>query len=154
MVRGGVDAPVGDQALAGAHRAECGDLDNDGYLDVVTLSYSSLGYQINVWHNAHDGTLTDVTGSTMPAPQTQRGQESVFIADLDGDGWKDLLTAGPFCGTSQLFMNQGGTFTEVVDSLPSSGCQKDFPVDLDRDGRFEIVRRGHANSSTLILRHP
>jgi hypothetical protein len=65
------------------------DLDGDGDLDLTTANTSS--YNVSVLLNNGDGTFA--TQSAYPAGHDLHTPQSVFAADLDGDGDLDLATA-------------------------------------------------------------
>lgn len=67
------------------HNSAVDDIDNDGDKDLVVQSFSSA--EMELFINAN-GTLTKKMNI---APQNQTG--SVFIADMDKDGVKDLISA-------------------------------------------------------------
>ena len=140
------------------------DYDNDGDLDVYVVQGQMLGPEKDPRtalvrpHDARpltgrlfrndlqvraDGTrvlhFTDVTEqSGIKATQYGLG---VAAADVDNDGWVDLLLTN--FGTNQLFHNNGdGTFTDVS---KSSGIQGEPGVavsaaflDYDRDGWLDL----------------
>jgi enediyne biosynthesis protein E4 len=80
------------------------DFDNDGWLDLVSPGAANLLY-----HNAGDGTFTKVTtGPIVTQPVTSFGNNSFAAADVDRDGFQDLLWVD-FNGNSQLFHNDGNS---------------------------------------------
>jgi hypothetical protein len=80
------------------------DFDNDGWLDLVTPGAANLLY-----HNAGDGTFTKVTtGPIVTQPVTSFGNNSFAAADVDRDGFQDLLWVD-FNGNSQFFHNDGNS---------------------------------------------
>ena len=80
------------------------DFDNDGWLDLVTPGPANLLY-----HNAGDGTFTKVTtGPVVTQPVTSFGNNSFAAADVDRDGFQDLLWVD-FNGNSQFFRNEGNS---------------------------------------------
>jgi enediyne biosynthesis protein E4 len=122
--------------------AAWGDYDNDGYLDLVVTSYD----RIYLFHNNHDGTLTDVTHKT--GLDRYRGfWTGAGWGDYNRDGYLDLYVCGyvkykagerndssstqfglevPFTlnpasyepERNLLFRNNGnGTFTEIAHEL-------------------------------------
>jgi hypothetical protein len=80
------------------------DFDNDGWLDLVSPGAANLLY-----HNAGDGTFTKVTtGPVVAQAITSFGNNSFAAADVDRDGFQDLLWVD-FNGNSQLFQNDGNS---------------------------------------------
>jgi hypothetical protein len=140
------------------------DYDNDGDLDIYVVQGRMLGTETEPRaalippHDAKpltgrlfrndlqvhaDGTrdlrFTDVTEhSGIDAAQYGLG---VSAADVDNDGWVDLLLTN--FGTNQLFHNNGdGTFTDVskmsgIKSEPGVAVSAAF-LDYDRDGWLDL----------------
>jgi len=103
----------------------CADLDGDGYLDLaVAYSYGGSNYSISILKNNGDGTFQ--TRFNYSAGQSAR---SVFCADLDDDGDKDLAVG--LSGNVSILLNQtvcSGNdliipYLEVNEVLPDSICE-------------------------------
>jgi hypothetical protein len=102
----------------------CLDYDGDGWNDLAILEASlgaTPGTTISLWHNRGDGTFED---RTVDLPQTDQGAHWLFTADLNGDGWPDLVVSDcnlpSRTSDNQIFLNKGGTFLERLDLLPTS----------------------------------
>src|SRR5688572_25770156 len=148
------------------------DYDNDGDLDVYLVQGRTLGtsttldrtppsstaagtlkgrlYRNDLKVNA-DGSrqlhFTDVTdASGIRADQYGLG---VAAADIDNDGWVDLLLTN--FGTNQLLRNNGnGTFTDVSKQSGIQDHSGRFAVsaaflDFDRDGWLDLYVANNAN---------
>ena len=84
--------------------AVCGvwsDLDNDGWVDLLTFSYENI---TRFWHNNGDGTFTDVAdeaGFTV----SNTSPQGVAAGDINSDGFPDiyLVRYGP---ENRLFLNE------------------------------------------------
>lgn len=121
------------------------DYDNDGWMDILTLSGSKLegapkDATNRLFRNNRNGTFTDVTAK---AGLTRSGWASaVCIGDYDNDGWDDLFIT--YWGANVLYKNNGnGTFTDVTKQAKldftgvrwGSGCTF---MDYDRDGILDL----------------
>lgn len=122
------------------------DFDNDGWLDIFTLSGtrfegSPSGTTNRLYKNNRDGTFTDITEK---AGLVKEGWASaVTIGDYDNDGFEDLFIT--YYGQNILYHNNGnGTFSDVTEKSGllhegtrwGSGCSF---IDYDRDGRLDLV---------------
>ena len=122
------------------------DYDNDGWLDIFTLSGTRLegdvpGATNRLYKNNRDGTFTDVTAK---AGLTKTGWASaVTVGDYNNDGFDDLFVT--YWGQNILYRNNGdGTFTDVTEKSGllhagkrwGSGCAF---VDYDRNGNLDLV---------------
>lgn len=122
------------------------DLDGDGLLDLLTTGYghtrNAEGY---VYWNNGDGTF--VQGAELPTwPLTD---SSCSTADLNGDGFSDLVLTGVYSDTGQkrfsICRNNGDrTFSLVeVNNLEGvDGGQLSFG-DVNHDGLIDILVGGH-----------
>lgn len=96
-------APAPDGARAGL-AAQFIDYDNDGLLDLLTWSedgphvFRNLGQR---WSDVSASAMPRVSGG--PAPASARG---LVLADLNGDGRTDLVTAG---GSALAFWRNSGS---------------------------------------------
>lgn len=81
-----------------------GDLDHDGSIDLVVARkepFISVGGRANVLLLNVDGVLTDRTASLAAASDvagdrgflTPTNDRDVLVADVDGDGWLDVVTS-------------------------------------------------------------
>ena len=122
------------------------DYDNDGWLDIVTLtgrrrkSATPADATIRLYKNNRDGTFRDVThGSGLGRSVWAAG---ITVGDYDNDGFDDLFIT---CwGQNILFHNNGdGTFTDVTEKAGlihpgiryGTGCTW---IDYDRDGKLDL----------------
>ena len=137
--------------------ADFRDYNNDGRADLVFTALA--GETFPLFRNIGNGVFEDATYASHVAPLTiRRSGWGISFADLDNDGWKDLISANShvmdnidsFSGDryelpNSVFRNAGnGTFEDV-----SATAGADFQVarphrglivaDLDNDGRLDAV---------------
>ena len=152
----GVALPDNGRALSGMG-TDTGDYDNDGKPDIVFTALT--GETFPIFRNLGNGTFQDASYSSRLAPLTiRRSGWGIAFADLDNDGWKDIVSANShvtdnidlFSGDryqlpNSIFRNLGtGKFEDV-----SSGAGEEFGAarahrglvmaDLDGDGRLDVV---------------
>lgn len=123
------------------------DYDNDLDFDLYWTTWPGEGaspMSNRLYRNDGNLRFTDVTEASGTADELGWGI-SANTADLDNDGYADLLVTNgfdPSTTPSVLYRNRGdGTFadvTEVLPSLPSDGRGVAF-ADYDQDGDVDIM---------------
>ncbi|WP_190242764.1 T9SS type A sorting domain-containing protein [Hymenobacter lapidiphilus] len=117
-----------------------GDVNGDGRPDIVALN--TLGGEAAVLLNLA------TTPGTFPAKVTifatgGRYAVGIALADLNGDGWADLVVCGGGSGRVGVLLNQAatpGTFAPVVTYSSGASYPQDLAVgDVNTDGRPDIV---------------
>jgi hypothetical protein len=110
----GVDMACGE-CRHNCTSAAFGDYDRDGDLDLHVLEWWYTDALNRLFQNDGTGYFDDVTSNALVEMPNVRGFANAF-ADVNGDGWDDLLVAADF-GTSRLFLNLGnGQFTDITES--------------------------------------
>ena len=120
------------------------DYNRDGILDMLIAGESFRLYQGSL-----SGRFRNVTAETQLLRLAKSGVAApIGFADLDGDGWEDLMFG------TQVFRNRNGkTFEDVTDrtnlKVPNGASNVIF-ADYDRDGKvdlyFAVVGFGNAHS--------
>jgi FG-GAP-like repeat len=122
------------------------DLNRDGRVDLV-VGDSGLG-AIRVLWNHGAASFRDWAWQDFP----NNGYGSLHAADMNNDGWPDLLQ-----GTgSQLrvFLNAGdGTLTWPVAYAAGAMIERMVPQDLDGDGRVDVAIAGAYDGNLHVVRN-
>jgi tetratricopeptide (TPR) repeat protein len=130
------DRMLPDLAAADASDLVASDLDRDGDLDLLRVAPDGL-----LWlDNLRQGELADRTARGGLA--RAGGGRAAVAADLDADGYPDLVVAGD--GVS-FWRNRRGAFRawDVVAGLPDGFAWADaVAFDADNDGRLDFALAG------------
>lgn len=143
--------------LSGSDGITMGDLDKDGFPDFVSVHESDTEYD-----GVADGYIRMAFGSADPdqwesvtlAEGSEAGAaEDTVIADLNGDGWLDIVAA---CEFEHLiyFQNPGknirtGKWERVIPPITADRGSfiRVFSADFNKDGKLEIVAPNKGNQS-------
>ncbi len=119
----------------GATAVEIGDLNGDGYLDVISTSY--LANKVEYYLNDGTGTFA----APVLISNAMAGAISVEAVDLDGDNDLDLLTASLLVDMVTWHENDGsGNFSAPV-TLSTNIDEVSFvySADLDGDNDMDVI---------------
>jgi hypothetical protein len=122
-----------------------GDLDNDGFLDLV-LANGVLkdGSRPQIYRNNRDGTFTNVTEKAGIVEPPTHGAIGIALGDYDRDGDLDILINGLNNSPNRLYRNEGNwKFADVTRAAglvqpPHNGfvC---FFFDYNNDGWPDVL---------------
>lgn len=153
----------------GAMGVDCGDYDNDGWLDFFMTSYS--GELPVLFHNLGDGFFEDATlASGAGAGSLQHVNWGTGFVDFDHDGLRDLFIANghlqdnideysdtyTYKARNLVLRNiGGGRFKNVSEQagdglLPKHSGRGAVFGDLDRDGDEDVVILNSRETPTLL----
>ena len=159
------------------------DYDRDGKLDLVVANYvqwsvqtdifctldgskksyctpeAYKGASLRLWHNLGNGKFEDATAKAGLYDNTAKSL-GIAVADVNGDGWPDLIVAND-TQPNKLYVNQkNGKFIESgvssgiafsEDGVARAGMGVDA-VDYDRSGRPSIII-GNFSNQMMALYH-
>ena len=138
----------------GAYDAEAGDVNGDGYQDIVVANYyngSTRDINSYVYYGSASG-YSDTDRDDLPT----HGALSTQVQDLNGDGYADAVFGAWYSNStgystdayvyygSATGMNSGDR-----DTLPASGNRETETADFDGDGYTDIVLCNQRTSSTF-----
>jgi Tfp pilus assembly protein PilF len=121
------------------------DLNNDRAIDLVLT-----GERTSVLINPREGAFTRLDRFTPAPPVETRG---VVVADVDKDGWMDLIFSHAGSPGISLWRNLSGTAFEQS-TLPLSPIASGFGVaafDYDNDGWLDVAAVGTSAQGTGVL---
>jgi hypothetical protein len=113
--------------------ADFGDIDNDGDFDCFVTNHDVSSQLLE---NDGTGKFTDISASAGLQDVVQGLAIQGVFADLDNDGWVDILVAGT---DDYLFKNNGDkTFTSVENAFGADQMESYAIGDLDNDGYVDV----------------
>ncbi|MDP4240328.1 MAG: T9SS type A sorting domain-containing protein, partial [Bacteroidota bacterium] len=132
------------------------DFNNDGYLDMFICAWDD-----NAKSRISELLINDAFGhfTAMAQPNLiQKGYGSAVWADVDGDGWLDLLLNGDGGANDEassdiyrLYKNNGGvlvpkaTFNDYRQISVGDGARM---VDWNNDGKLDVILSGWSNTKS------
>ncbi len=124
-----------------------GDVDNDGDLDVVALSFdrSNVYLCLNPLKQGGDIDQPWQTLIILRANANRRDGERVELTDLDGDGFKDVVfPRGDRPRSVFVLFNPAGDpaqpwIKKEIGKIAGSDAHDIYTADIDRDGDLDIV---------------
>jgi hypothetical protein len=130
------------------HVVAVADLNGDGKLDIVTPNTSDD--TISVLLGNGDGTFQSQQAAPSPAPGTR--PFAVAVADLNGDGRPDIVTANRGADSvSVLLSNSDGTFG-TRETFPAGSTPKSIAVgDFNGDGIPDLVTANYDTGTVSVL---
>ncbi len=146
-----VSAEAGVDVELDSGAAVWGDLDNDGWMDLVLGNKDVLS---QIFRNNGNGTFTDITQES--GVRNTGKVQTVLLADVNNDGWLDIYWAN--LGTENaLYLNQGdGAFIDVT--LPSGTSDTKLNMgavffDYDNDGDQDLYLSHDADQANILYQN-
>ena len=135
-------------------RAQFGDLDNDGDLDIYVNNGGTSRFgsgQNRIYVNDGSGNFSDATASLHPTVILAEPMD-VTLGDIDGDFDIDVRTGNTGNNNSRLFRNDGTGVLSLVNGLPGdSSCYSYDFGDIDGDGDLDMIGVNAGNGNTDLL---
>lgn len=142
-----------------------GDIDGDGKADVLvnrrTRDTGSTPAGFYVFRNT--STPGSINSSSLTSPvffRARAGCYNVKVADIDGDGKLDVITANKQATTYSIFRNLSTVGSISFDSRIDSSTISDTTdptvltlADFDRDGKIDIAFSGQFYSKMAVVRN-
>lgn len=122
--------------------ATWGDYDKDGDIDLVITHWTNVQneHYAFLWRNNGDGTFTDVSlDAGIPLRSTRDKTFTPTFADIDNDGWQDLLMVTDN-GNTRVYRNNGdATFSDITDFdvITDNAGMGSAVGDYDNDGDLD-----------------
>ncbi|MBO7140988.1 MAG: VCBS repeat-containing protein [Prevotella sp.] len=142
-----------------------GDLNGDGWLDIVIIGYCDDGPTFTVYKNNQDGTFDEVDmrghindGTADPVPSWE---SEVRMADMNNDGWLDIVAYGTQAGegmpkVGDVYFNTGdGDFNFTRSSVEGGnglyGASDPYVqlADANYDGLVDVLSWGWTNINDM-----
>ena len=127
------------------------DLDGDGDQDVLSASHNDDKI---AWYENTDGMGS--FGEQQVITTSAYGAQSVFSADLDGDGDQDVLSASYWDGKIAWYENtdgQGSFSVQQVITTSADGAISVFSTDLDGDGDQDVLSASYRDDKIAWYRN-
>lgn len=128
--------------LMSSSRAQFGDVDNDGDLDLAFCNSGATSRfgsgQPRLYLNDGTGVYTDVTAANVPVGNVAEQMDILFF-DVDNDLDLDLLVVSR-AGANKLWKNDGGGKFSLQAGLPAGGAAYSYDAgDIDNDGDLDLI---------------
>jgi uncharacterized delta-60 repeat protein len=121
------------------------DVDSDGDLDLVAVSYDASALIIRL----NDG--TGAFSATTPQPLA-RAPIGLAVGDVDGDGNLDVLTANYSNNSVTILLNDGTGMFSAAQEVPVGGAPRSVSVgDVDADGDLDLLT-ANSNVNSVSIR--
>jgi len=131
--------------------AKCGDLDEDGFVDVV-ISDDFLN-EIRIFTNQGAGAPGQFLPSTaQPALTVAPGSYNLEVGDVNRDGHVDVAVCQKAPDNLALFLGTGsGTLTQIATQLTGTEPEMVRMADLNADGQADLVTANSGSNNVTVL---
>jgi hypothetical protein len=144
----------------GSARAQFGDIDNDGDLDILICNSGASRFATTgrprIFNNDGTGVFTDAPTTQFPSTALAEQMDCVF-GDVDNDLDLDFHvgTRASGANSSQLWLNNGsGGFTRLTTFVTDATCYSYDFGDIEGDGDLDLIGvNAGATNTELLLRN-
>ena len=143
---------VGVGSAYAAYSVTTADTQNDGWPDLICVNTGASGLSTNlsVFTNNHSGGF-----SLASTPGVGGGPVSVVAADVNNDGWMDLICANAGSGNgntlSVLTNNHSGGFALSSTLVVGRGVHSVVAVDVSGDGWVDLICANAVDNTLSVL---
>jgi len=133
-----ITSQAGLAQIDNSFSASFADYDKDGDLDLYLAHWNDADQGNYLFQNDGNAKFTDISASA-GIPNGLMADYTPIFADINNDGWLDLLVAADF-STSQVYINdQDGSFTLVTDNeiITDDNGMGAAAGDYDNDGDID-----------------
>ena len=131
------------------------DVNHDGIPDIISASPSTndVSVLLGVGNGLFHGQTASGNGTAAPSYGVGVQPVYVLVADVNGDGHPDIITADYVGGTVSVLINRGnGTFRTGVSYTVGRGPDCVEVADMNGDGNPDIVVANSTDNTLAVLR--
>ncbi|HEX5626014.1 MAG TPA: VCBS repeat-containing protein, partial [Saprospiraceae bacterium] len=136
------EGPTGQRFFSGIPLS-CADVNGDGVDDLIILDQAK-----HLWLGLHDG-ISRFFWISLPYHQTFAAW-SVNVADIDNNGWNDILISGESTGLVVLYQTAGNFIPRVADARYFFS-QAAAAYDINQDGWLDFTLCDDNNATRIYL---